>query len=164
MGLFDNLSEVTTSAPPPVTVDRFPPVLESMELNFGKDDDGDLIAGFEDFYMWFMVEAEPDNPVLRLTATWDYRPPVETRPALLEAINKWNSESYTPRAVLLTPPEGDTLRVLTDMLIDCSAGATDQQIEHWIGRFIGTTISFHAELGKHFPEHTGWPNPAKQSS
>lgn len=138
----------------PLSVDRIAKALETLDISFGVDSDGDLVAHWDGMRVWFMATGSEDT-VLRIMAGWSVHPPMRMLPSLLPAINDWNVTKRYPVAVV-EQLDDQLLQVLGDMNIDLTAGCTDEFLSRQIQVMVGTSLEFFSHLSGQFPEHVTW--------
>jgi Putative bacterial sensory transduction regulator len=149
------------AAPPPFTKERWADVLQSLEINFGVDTDGDRFGDWEVMRMWFLVEGEKDD-LMAIRSMWDVRPPVEAYDFLVEALNTWNRDHFWPKASV-TRGE-DHLGVFGDLVIDVETGVTDDFLRQQVRCMIGTSAQLYEYLAGAFPESKDWFNAGVEES
>lgn len=155
MGMF--ASRGTAPEAPAFNAARLVPVLESLDINFGTDDDGAHLGDWDNCRLYFEASGESDE-ILTLRGYWDFRPPVEAFDRVVAVVNDWNVSRRWPRA-LAVPGEDDRLPIVgADLLLDLEPGISDELLRQQVLCFVSTTLDLFEHMGQAFPEHTGWFN------
>lgn len=156
MGLFDKIDSKTVSGPTPkFSKVRLPAILAGMDIGHQVDDDGDVMADWDNLRVFFESGGE-DGEILVLRSAWDFRPALETHAQLLPWLNEWNVSHYWPRIGAIQGEE--QCIVVTDLVVDLEFGATDDFIRQQIRCFLTTSFQAYEELEGAFPEHKQWHN------
>ena len=120
----------------PVTVDQdlVKQVLDQMELKYVVDDDGDLVASWEQFRTYFMFRGEGDEQVFSVRTFYDRPHQIDEKPQLMEPIDDWNRRTLWPKVYSHARDDG-TLRLIgeTQTLI-----GTGVDLQH----FVACTVSW----------------------
>lgn len=85
--------------PPPVVVpdqDLVTQLLDQMELKHAVDEEGDLLAPWEGFRVYYMFRGE-QKELFAVRAFYDRPHPIEQKAELLEALDEWNRETLWPK-------------------------------------------------------------------
>ena len=85
--------------PPPVVVpdqDLVTQLLDQMELKHAVDEEGDLLAPWEGFRVYYMFRGE-QKELFAVRAFYDRPHPIEKKAELLEALDEWNRETLWPK-------------------------------------------------------------------
>nr|WP_240963952.1 YbjN domain-containing protein [Streptomyces sp. C1-2] len=101
--------------PPPGPVvpdqDLVKQLLDQMELKHLVDEEGDLVAPWEQFRTYFMFRGEDDQAVYSVRTFYDRPHKIDDKPALLEAIDDWNRRTLWPKVYSHTHDDG-TVRLI----------------------------------------------------
>lgn len=138
-------SQAIAPALPPVTRERIELVFQRNDWKFGEDDDGDLIASWDDAPFWFVLAGE-DKEILQILC----RCPRDFDPSQVSTLQRgvleWNRDKIWPKAYYRPHPDSGKLAVFGEHTIDHEVGCTDDQLELHIRCAIGTGL----DLCKHF--------------
>lgn len=145
--------------PQPFNRERWDAVLNSLEIKFGLDDDGDRFADWETMRLWFLVEGN-DNDLMAMRSMWDVRPPVASYDFILEAVNSWNRDHFWPKASVVRGEEH--LGVFGDLVIDVETGVTDDFLRQQVRCMVGTSGQLYEYLAEQFPESKDWFNAGEE--
>ncbi|MDO4897818.1 MAG: YbjN domain-containing protein [Rothia sp. (in: high G+C Gram-positive bacteria)] len=140
MGFFDS-ALTPASTLEPLTVERLRTALTQLEVNL-EEEDGNLIAHFEQGYFFFMVLG--DGQVLNVRGTWRGHLPAEGLAAASTLTENWNREMMIPKTYPATINEGDADLVL--LLAECAfptgRGLTDDQLIELVSTGISACLNF----------------------
>lgn len=75
MGIFSQMNN-TSGAAPAFDGSRWEPVLRSMDIKFGTDDEGDHFGDWDGARVWFEAKGE-QREILVVRAVMDVRPPLD---------------------------------------------------------------------------------------
>ena len=96
------------AGPPPVVVpnqDLVRQLLDQMELKHAMDEEGDLLAPWEGFRVYYMFRG--DQKELFAVRTFYDRPhSIDSKTELLEALDEWNRETLWPKVYTHTQEIG----------------------------------------------------------
>ncbi|MQY28336.1 hypothetical protein NRB56_39190 [Nocardia sp. RB56] len=87
-------------------------LLDQMELTYGVDDEGDLVAPYEGFRIYFIFRGT-QHELFAMRTYYDRVFPLESKPVLLGALDAWNRETLWPKAYTLTQEDG-SVRMVTE--------------------------------------------------
>lgn len=132
-----------------LSTDRIRRTLESMEVKFGEDEDGDIVALFDDHYFLFRVSGKNDD-VLRIDGRWRAWLPADRRMDAIEAANEWNDNHLFPRAGVSSDNDGDTI-LRVDRMADLEFGVTDAQLRNELSVAISTGVEYFEFVEDRFP-------------
>lgn len=135
----------------PLTQERIEQTLHALEINYGTDEDGELIAGFEGNPCWFRVTGHGDEQcVFSFNGRWKGALPPEQLGAALSFVNEWNATKMFPRAICVQT-EDDVVILGADFVIDHEFGVSDLQLRNDISIAITTAMHFFEEASERFP-------------
>lgn len=138
----------------PVTVERLGETLKVLEINYGDDGEGTLIAGFEGNPCWFRVAGPGGQDIAFVfDARWRHSLPADSMPDALMAINDWNQQNPFPRAMIANDEDGNVI-FGCDFIRDFEFGLTDMQLRNDITIAITTTIQYWQMLDDRFEGQT----------
>lgn len=147
MGFFDKPAKGGLE---PLSQDRFRRAFDASDVNYGTDDDGDLVAGFGPGIFWFMVTgAEKD--ILRIQSRWMATLPADQLGRVIELGNEFNASHYFPRCFAQLNAEGEVL-AFCDIIADCTYGITDDQLEVYLSAATSTANQYYEVLAEEYPE------------
>lgn len=109
-------------------------LLDQMELKYLVDEEGDLVAPWEDFRTYFMFRGEGDQQVFAVRTFYDRPYSVDDKLQLHEVIDDWNRRTLWPKVYTHTHDDG-SVRLIGEaqLLIGLGVG-----LEH----FVSSTVSW----------------------
>lgn len=132
---------------------RLGPVLDELGIKYGRDDDGDVFADWEDMRMWFLAAGQ-DHEILAMRAIWDHRAPADHYDSLVSHANDWNSAKMWPRMSVAL--RDDRVVAGADLIVDLETGATDAFLRQQVRCMIGTCLDLLEFLAEAYPHHREW--------
>lgn len=147
MGFFDKPAKGGLQ---PVSKERITKLFDEADVNYGFDDDGDVIAGFGPGMFWFMVTGA-DKDILRLQSRWRATIPADQFDRVVSMANEFNGSHYFPRCFVQRNSDGETI-AFTDLVADCTHGITDDQLNIYLSAMTGTSNQFFEVLAEAYPE------------
>lgn len=149
MGFFNNSSP--SSQLSPLSLDRVKQVLDSMQLKYQIDDDGDIIAGFEQGFFYFFIRGNSQE-ILHVRGTWYGVLPKERHAGLTGICEQWNRDKIWPKVYpTVRSTEGD-YTLVAEHTVDYEHGLTDDQLRQHLMCAIDTSNRFFSEASEIFPE------------
>ena len=147
----DDLQGADAATLGPITARRVESALEMLEVNYGEDPDGDLVAGFEGNPCWFRVSGPDNDPIaFSFNARWKAWLAPDQLGEALAAVNEWNVSQPFPRALCVQDESGELI-LGADYTTDHEFGVTDQQLRNDVTIAITTAINFFEYLAERFP-------------
>jgi hypothetical protein len=109
-------------------------LLDQMELKYLVDEEGDLVAPWEEFRTYFMFRGEGDQQVFAVRTFYDRPFEVDDKAQLHEIIDDWNRRTLWPKVYTHTQDDGG-VRLIGEqqLLIGLGVG-----LEH----FVSSTVSW----------------------
>lgn len=109
-------------------------LLDQMELKYLVDEEGDLVAPWEEFRTYFMFRGEGEQQVFAVRTFYDRPFSVDDKPQLHEVIDDWNRRTLWPKVYTHTHDDG-SVRLIGEaqLLIGLGVG-----LEH----FVSSTVSW----------------------
>lgn len=86
-------------------------LLDQLQLKHTVDDEGDLVAPWEEYRMYFMFRGSDDERVFSVRTFYDRAYPPEDKPKLYEWIDDWNRRTLWPKVCTFTPEDGQVRMV-----------------------------------------------------
>jgi hypothetical protein len=96
------------AGPPPVIVpdqNLVKQLLDQMELKHAVDEEGDLLAPWEGFRIYYMFRGE-QKELYAVRAFYDRPHPIDKKAELVEALDEWNRETLWPKVYTHTHDDG----------------------------------------------------------
>jgi hypothetical protein len=96
------------AGPPPVVVPDqalVKQLLDQMELKHAEDEEGDLLAPWEGFRVYYMFRGE-QKELFAVRAFYDRPHSIESKTELIEALDEWNRETLWPKVYTHTHDDG----------------------------------------------------------
>jgi hypothetical protein len=81
-------------------------LLDQLQLKHTLDEEGDLVAPWQDFRVYFMFRGSQDEHVFSVRTFYDRPFPAEDRPKILEWVDEWNQRTLWPKVCTYTPEDG----------------------------------------------------------
>ncbi|MFI0943304.1 YbjN domain-containing protein [Streptomyces sp. NPDC021020] len=109
-------------------------LLDQMELKHLVDEEGDLVAPWEDFRTYFMFRGEDEQAVFAVRTFYDRPFEVDDKAQLHEVIDDWNRRTLWPKVYTHTNDDGGVRLVgEAQLMIGLGVG-----LEH----FVSSTVSW----------------------
>lgn len=147
MGFFDKPAQGGLE---PLSKDRFIRLFKANDINYGTDDDGDIVAGFGPGLFWFMATGS-DGDVLRIQSRWMATVPADQFDRVVQLGNDFNSTHYFPRCFAQRTDEGEVM-AFCDVVADCTSGITDEQLDVYLSAATSTANQYYEVLAQEYPE------------
>lgn len=158
MGFFGN-GAADSSNPgelSPLSKERISQILTEMDVTHSTDNDGDLVAGFEDAGVFFFVTPGKRGEILCVRGIWAGVLPPEKYGEVSEFCQDWNRQTLFPKAyadlVTYEDDRASETRVQVELTMDYEHGLSDSQLKNHLNISISTAISCYNKLGEEFPE------------
>ena len=133
--------------PPPVIVpdqDLVAQLLDQMELKHAVDEEGDLLAPWDGFRVYYMFRGE-QKELFAVRAFYDRPHPIETKAELLEALDEWNRETLWPKVYTHTHDDG-VVRVIGESQMIVGMGVNINYFVAMTANWTQAAVSFDAWL------------------
>ncbi|MBI8999417.1 YbjN domain-containing protein [Corynebacterium sp. CCM 9185] len=130
---------------PMVTHARVESFLRSEELNFDRDEDGDIVVGFQDIIFFITIE---DN-LLRVAGWW--RGELTDDDAVERAVtaaNMLNRDLVIPKTVVA----GNGPNVIFENALQTSEGLTDDQLNAYLVGSLQSSFHAASKLAEDLPD------------
>jgi hypothetical protein len=114
--------------PRAVDMDRIKEALRRLEIRFLTDEDGDVLALWEDHSLLFSLEG-PQGTVLVVRARADETVPREWESRALASVNEWNRSRRFLRCFLGEPEPGGAMPVYADLHLHLGPGVHDALLD-----------------------------------
>ncbi|MFF4715000.1 YbjN domain-containing protein [Streptomyces eurythermus] len=110
-------------------------LLDQMELKYVVDEEGDLVAPWEQFRTYFMFRGdEPEQAIFSVRTFFDRPHKIEDKPRLLETVDEWNRRTLWPKVYTHTHEDG-TVRLIGEAQMLIGTGVD-------INHFVSSTVSW----------------------
>ena len=129
--------------PPPVVVpdqNLVKQLLDQMELKHAVDEEGDLVAPWDGFRIYFMFRGE-QKELFAVRAFYDRPHPIEAKTELLEALDEWNSETLWPKVYTHTHDDG-VVRVIGESQMIVGMGVNINYFIAMTANWTQSAVSF----------------------
>ncbi|MQA95916.1 MAG: YbjN domain-containing protein [Streptosporangiales bacterium] len=120
-------------------------VLEGFELKYSVDDDGDLLAPFEDCRVYCMFRGGGDDRTFAVRTFHDTAFTINDKPALLDVIDEWHRRTLWPKAYSHTMDNGD-VRVVSEVITPLVDGLDQEYFTLCVGQWISAAVDFDTWL------------------
>lgn len=120
-------------------------LLDQMELKYAVDEEGDLVAPWEQFRVYFMFRGEKEQRVYAVRTFYDRPHPREERHRLLEVIDDWNRRTLWPKIYSHLHDDG-TIRLVGEVQMLVGTGVA---LDHFVSStvsWVRASIEFHRWL------------------
>jgi hypothetical protein len=122
-------------------------LLDQIELKYVVDDEGDLVAPWEQFRTYFMFRGEGEQAVFWVRTFYDRPHKVAEKLQLLESIDDWNRQTLWPKVYTHTHDDG-SVRLIGEAQMRVDTGV---DINHFVSstvRWVRAAIEFDEWLVK----------------
>lgn len=134
--------------PSAISRDRVGAYLQRRGYSYRFDDDGDITGTWDGNRFWFLLLG-PGEEILQIRGRWHRTLPPAGRMSTLQTINDWNRERIWPKAYVR--PEAAGLSLYTEVSVDFSPGATDDQLHQMVACGLGTAVQLFASVSAMLP-------------
>jgi len=149
MGFFTKPdAEPTGPGLAPLSQQRVIDQLDAKNFTYSLDDDGDL-GGIWDDHVFYFFLLGADREFLQVRGRWAREVGLDQVPALLAAVNAWNTDKLWPKAYVRV--DGTDVGVYAEHVVDYEHGLTDQQLELHMACGISTTLQLFEHLDELYP-------------
>ncbi|WP_370096871.1 YbjN domain-containing protein [Streptacidiphilus sp. MAP12-20] len=134
----------TPQGPPPVIIpdaDLVKQLLDQMELKHGVDDEGDVVAPWEDFQIYFMFRGE-QKELFAVRAFYNHSVELAGKHGLLEALDEWNRETLWPKVYTHTHDDG-VLRVVGETQMIVGMGVNINYFMAMVVNWVQASVTFN---------------------
>ncbi|GIG70463.1 YbjN domain-containing protein [Phytomonospora endophytica] len=114
-------------------------LLTGFDIKHAVDDDGDVLAYWDDVRVYFMFREEGEERVFSVRTFYDRRYEADDRRRLLSAVDDWNRRTLWPKVHTHTFEDG-TLSCVGEIFLYAGFGVTRDHIEHSLKRWIGACL------------------------
>lgn len=143
---------VAVELPTILTRERVGAYLTRRGYTFRLDEDEDITGTWDGNRFWFLLLGAQQE-ILQVRGRWHRPLPESARLAALQIINDWNRERIWPKAYLRSEPTG--LALYTEVSVDFTPGATQDQLEQMVACGLGTSIQLFSSVSALLPPETG---------
>lgn len=142
-----------TSVPNPPALgrldrDRITAALDSREMRYGIDDDGD-VGGYWDGHLFYFFLMGQEGEYLQVRGRWNRKVGVDQLAAVSELVNEWNATHLWPKGYVRV--EDDVVGVYGEHSVDYEHGVSDQQVDQHLACGISTTLALFEALDEAYP-------------
>jgi hypothetical protein len=133
--------------PPPVVVpdqDLVTQLLDQMELKHTVDEEGDLLAPWDGFRVYYMFRGE-QKELFAVRAFYDRPHSIDSKQELLEALDEWNRETLWPKVYTHTHDDG-VVRVIGESQMIVGMGVNINYFVAMTANWTQAAVSFDAWL------------------
>jgi hypothetical protein len=149
MGFFTKQDGGAAAAPLALSHDRITAVLDSREMRYAVDDDGD-IGGYWDGHLFYFFRMGGNQEYLQVRGRWNRKVGLDQYARVVDLVNTWNAEKLWPKGYVRS--EGDVVGVYAEHTVDYEHGVTDEQIDLHLACGITTALSLFESLDEQFPD------------
>jgi hypothetical protein len=135
--------------PPPVVVpnqELVAQLLDQMQLKHAVDQEGDLLAPWEGFRVFYMFRGE-QKELFAVRAFYDRTYPLEQKPVLLEALDEWNRDTLWPKVYSHTQDDG-VVRVIGESQMIIGMGVSLEYFVATTANWTQASIAFDQWLAE----------------
>lgn len=149
MGFF-NKENIGGGELAPLTNDRIIAALEELEWLYDIDDDGEIGAGWEEGFFYFLRRGSQEE-ILHIRGIWHPRLTSENLAEADAFCAEWNRSTLWPKAYTVSFDDG-VVRVACENNVDYEHGVSHKQIMQQIACAVSTGCEFFSKLDEAFPE------------
>jgi hypothetical protein len=135
--------------PPPVIIpdaNLVTQLLDQMELKHVVDEEGDLLAPWDGFRVYYMFRGE-QKELFAVRAFYDRAHPIESKSELIEALDEWNRETLWPKVYTHTHDDG-VVRVIGESQMIVGMGVNINYFVAMTANWTQAAVSFDAWLAE----------------
>jgi hypothetical protein len=125
-------------------------VLERMNLKHQDDQQGDVVARWKEFRVYFMFRGEKQQRVMSVRTFYDRKYTLDDKPRLLESLDDWNRRTLWPKVYTHTTDEG-TVRLIGEVQMLIGHGVV---VDHFISSMV-SWVNASIEFEKWLVEQLG---------
>ena len=137
-------------AQPPIIrpdADLVTQLLTQMELKHQLDPEGDLVAPWDDFRVYFVFRGTPPQDIFAVRSFYNRPYELERKGELLDVIDEWNRDMLWPKLYTHTSEDG-VLRLIGESQMIVGPGVN---IDYFLGttaNWIQAAVGFHSWLNQ----------------
>lgn len=120
-------------------------VLDGFELKYSVDDDGDLLAPFEDCRVYCMFRGGDEDRTFAVRTFHDTPFTINDKPALLGVLDEWHRRTLWPKAYSHTMDNGE-VRVVSEVVTPLVDGLDQEYFTLCVGQWISAAVDFDTWL------------------
>lgn len=136
----------------PLSQERIQLALDFRGWNYQLDDEGDIVAAWEDGFFYFLLSGE-SKEILYIRGTWFVNLTTDEIPLAQQTCQDWNQNTLWPKAYTSTSDTG-VVRVCCEHAVDWEHGLTNKQLGQQMLCTVNTGMSFFEKLNEVFPTQT----------
>ncbi|MDT0309751.1 YbjN domain-containing protein [Streptomyces sp. DSM 44917] len=138
-------------------------LLTQMNIKFAEDPQGNLLARWARYRMFFLLTGEERQRTLTLRAVYERAHGVDDKAGLLLLTDEWNHSRPWPKAYTHTSDDG-TVRVVGDATLPLSAGVGFEHLVASIAGWIRAAGELDAWLAERLPDEPEGETPAAEAA
>jgi hypothetical protein len=116
--------------------------LDQMGIKYSVDEEGDLVAPWEQFRTYFMFRGEDDQQVFSVRTFYDRPHQLDEKPQLLESIDDWNRRTLWPKVYTHVIDDEGAVRLIGETQTLISLGVKLDQFVSCVESWIRAAIEF----------------------
>jgi len=120
-------------------------VLDRLDVKHAVDEDGDVLAYWDDVRLYFMFREEGEERIFSLRTFYDRRYEADERARLVGTVDDWNRRTFWPKVHTHAFPDG-TLSCVGEIFLYAGFGVTAAHFEHSLKRWIAASLDFDEHL------------------
>ncbi|MEV0648500.1 YbjN domain-containing protein [Phytomonospora sp. NPDC050363] len=120
-------------------------LLDRLEINHTVDEDGDVLAPWDDLRVYFGFREEGADRMFSVRTFYDRRYDEGLRRRLLAAVDDWNRRTLWPKVYTHTFDDG-TISCVGEIFLHAGFGVLRSHFEHSLERWIAASLEFEAKL------------------
>ena len=148
VGFFDKADK--TPQLQPISIERYCRRLDTNDVSYSLDDDGDPAARFDDGVFWFMAQGA-DSDIIHIRGRWIPTLTPDQFGEAMQVANTFNETHLMPKCYVVQTDE-ETVLAFADLVVDATYGVSDDQLDMYFSAATATAQQFYAALGEAFPE------------
>lgn len=107
-------------------------LLDKMKLKYVVDQEGDLVAPWQEFRTYFMFRGEEQQQILSVRTFYDRPHGIDDKARLLENIDEWNRRTLWPKVYTHTQDDG-TVRLIGEAQMLVGVGVS---LDHFVSSVV----------------------------
>ncbi|MGK5532066.1 YbjN domain-containing protein [Streptomyces sp. URMC 129] len=133
-------------------------LLDRMKVKYVVDKEGDVVAPWKNYRVYFMFRGEERQRVLIVRTFYGHTHSIDDKPRLLESVDEWNHSSLWPKVYTHTQDDG-VVRMIGDFHLLLGAGVA---FDHFVATLV-SWVRAAGEFDKWIVERLGLAKDVEES-
>ncbi|WP_326597846.1 YbjN domain-containing protein [Streptomyces sp. NBC_01803] len=134
-------------------------LLDRMKVKYVLDKEGDVVAPWKNFRVYFMFRGEERQRMLIVRTFYSHPHSIDDKPRLLESVDEWNHSSLWPKVYTHTQDDG-VVRMVGDFHLLLGAGVA---FDHFVASLV-SWVRAAGEFDKWIVERLGLAKDVEESA